>query len=272
MTNFAWYAFIITQIIAESLPISSSGHVALVGIILGFSLYDFMPNRALSDSWLTQELKARSIDHFMHGPTFLIITFFFYSRWTALLKYWRRTLPMLAKLVVCVGIADSITACFFVARRYMALSNFPLGAGFIVTGLVLASLAWCNRRGGSLNVNNAIILGLVQGCAMLPGVSRLATTYTAARWLSFSDRHALEVAWMIQAPLIGISFLHSLIIFEQNGIPDQILNPQTALVMMGAGIGGWYGLQLVAYLGNRKKMWWFACYMVIPIIAWLIYR
>jgi undecaprenyl pyrophosphate phosphatase UppP len=123
-----------------------------------------------------------------------------------------------------------------------------------------------------LNIKNAIVLGLVQGCAMLPGVSRFATTYAAARWLSFSDRHALETAWMIQMPLMGISFLHSLIIFRQIGIPDQILNPYTALVMMGASIGGWYALRFAAYASNRQKMWWFACYMVLPFVVWVLYK
>lgn len=272
MINLAWYAMIITQIIAESLPISSSGHVALVSMIIGVSGCSIMLNEGPQGSWLAEELKARSIDHFLHGPTFFIVALFFYRRWIALLQCWRRTLPMILRLTLYVGVADVITACFFVARRYIPVAHFPLGAGFIITALALASLAWCERRGGKLNIRNAIILGFVQGSAMLPGVSRLATTYTAARWLSLSDRHALEAAWMIQMPLIGISFLHSLIIFWQIGIPDQILNPHTALVMMGASIGGWYGLRLVAYLSNRQKMWWFAYYMVVPFVVWVLYR
>ena len=109
-----------------------------------------------------------------------------------------------------------------------------------------------------------IVLGVVQGFALLPGISRFASTYTAARWLSLSPRHALETAWMIQMPLMGVSFLHSLIIFWQIGIPDQVLNMETALVMMGASIGGWYALRFAAYVSDRKKMWWFACYMVVP--------
>jgi undecaprenyl-diphosphatase len=272
MTNLAWYAIIITQIVAESLPISSSGHVALLSMIFGFIPYDMGPCLTVHSSWLMEQLRARSVDHFLHGPTFCIVALFFYRRWAALLKCWRRTVSMIAKLILYVGIADAITALFFVARRYIPLYHFPLGAGFIITGLALASLAWCTRQGGKLNVKNAIILGVVQGCAMLPGVSRFATTYAAARWLSLSDRHALETSWMIQMPLIGISFLHSLIIFWQMGIPDQILNLHTAFVMMGASIGGWYALRFAAYVSDRQKMWWFACYMVLPFVVWVFYR
>jgi undecaprenyl-diphosphatase len=272
MTDLAWYAIIMTQIITESLPISSSGHVALVCMILGCFAYDIQPVGSSNSSWLSEQLKARSVDHFLHGPTFIIVALFFYRRWTILLRCWRKTMPMIGRLILYVGIADAITAVFFIARRYIPLHQFPLGLGFFITGLALASLAWCSRQGATLNVRKACVLGIVQGCAMLPGVSRFATAYAAARWLSLSDRHALEAAWMIQMPLMAISFLHSLIIFRQIGIPDQMLNPQTAFVMMGASIGGWYALRFAAYVSDRQKMWWFACYMVLPFVVWVLYR
>jgi len=270
MTNVAWYGIIITQIITESLPISSSGHVALLCMLLGFSLYDMVPITTIPQSWLMQQLMARSIDHFLHGPTIFIVALFFYHRWTALLKYWRRTLPMMVKLACYVGIADCITGLFFLGLRYAPVSTFPLGIGFVITALALASLAWCTKQGESLTARKAIMLGIVQGCALLPGVSRFATTYTVARWLALSPRHALETAWMIQMPLMGISFIHSLIVFWQIGIPDQILNMDTAFVMMVASIGGWYALRCAAYVSDRQKMWWFAYYMVIPFVVWTL--
>lgn len=272
MNNLTWYAVILTQIIVESLPISSSGHVALICMIFGCMAREIALSAPVHGSWLRAELQLRSIDHFLHGPTFIIVAAFFYRRWSALLRCWRKTMRMIGCLIVYVGIADAVTGLFFIARRYIPLNQFPLGAGFIITGLVLTSLAFCSRKGGKLNVRNALILGIVQGCAMLPGVSRFATTYTAARWLSFSDRHALETAWMIQMPLMGISFLHSLIIFWQMGIPAQILNLHIAFVMLGASIGGWYALKLAAYLSDRRKMWWFAYYMVVPFVVWVLYR
>jgi len=150
------------------------------------------------------------------------------------------------------------------------VGQFPLGVGFAVTALSLASLTWCTKDRGSLTMAKMIVLGVVQGCALLPGVSRFASTYTAARWLSLSPRHALETAWIIQMPLMGVSFVYSLITFGYIGIPDQILNMNTAFVMMGASIGGWYALRFAAYVSARQKMWWFACYMGIPFIAWIL--
>ena len=270
MIDLSWYAIIITQIIAESLPISSSGHVALMGKIIGFSSYENACVLSASSSWITEQLRARSIDYFLHGPTFCIVGLFFYRRWIALLKCWRKTLFVILQLILYIGVADGITLLFFIARRQIPFFTIPLGLGFVITGLALASLAWCTRKGGKLNLSSAVILGMVQGCALLlPGVSRFGTTYAAARWLSLSDRHAFEVSWMIQMPLMGISFLYSLIIFWQNEIPVQILNPYTAFVMMGATIGGWYALRFAAYVSNCHKMWWFACYMILPLAVWV---
>jgi len=270
MSNLAWYAIIMTQIITESLPISSSGHVALLCMIFGITPYDFVSVQSVSTSWLTQQLMARSVDHFLHGPTLIIVAMFFYHRWMGLIIGWRKTLPIIYRLILYVGIADFITGLFFIGLRWAPVYSFPLGLGFAITALALASLCWCKKEGETLTIYKMMVLGLVQGLALLPGISRFGSTYVAARWLSLSPRHALETAWTIQMPLMGISFLHSLIIFWQRGIPDQVLNMNTAFVMMGASIGGWYALRFAAYVSARKKMWWFACYMVVPFVLWVL--
>lgn len=272
MSYLAWYSIICTQIITESLPISSSGHVALMALICGFSSYEFVPFAYQEVSWLQQQLMARSVDHFLHGPTCIIVAIFFYDRWIMLLKNWRKTYRIIGKLISYAVIADCCTALFFIGFRCIPVLRFPLGLGFIITGLALASLSLCTKEGASLTKRKMIILGIVQGLALLPGISRFASTYTAARWLCLSPRKALEVSWMIQMPLMGASFLHSLIIFWQMGIPDQVLNMGTAFVMMVASIGGWYALRYAAWVSDRKKMWWFACYMVIPLILWVLFQ
>lgn len=266
MSNSSWYAIIITQIIAESLPISSSGHVALVSMLLGISLYSCAP----AIHTVSQSLIARSVDHFLHGPTCVIVALFFFDRWWGLLRCWRKTMPLIVRLIIYVGIADCITGLFFIGSHWIPHCTFPLGLGFLITALALASLAWCDKKGASLTIAKMIVLGIVQGIALLPGISRFACTYTASRWLGLSSRHALETTWMIQVPLMVVSFLHSLIIFRQMGIPVQILNLGTALVMMGASIGGWYALRFAAYASAHNKMWWFACYLIIPLIVWVI--
>jgi len=272
MNNLVWYAIIITQIIAESLPISSSGHVALLSMLVGFSQDTCIPIIHNGSSWLMQQLMLRSIDHFLHGPTCIIVALFFYDRWMGLLRCWRKTLPIIVRLITYVGIADFITGLFFIGFRWAPVCAFPLGLGFAITALMLASLNWCNKDDESLTFMKMIILGVAQGVALLPGISRLACTYTVARWLGLSPRHAFETTWMMQMPLMVVSFLHSLIIFYQMGIPDQILNLETAFVMMGASIGGWYALQLAAYASIHKKMWWFACYMIVPFMVWVLCR
>src|ERR1700682_4515131 len=113
MSNLAWYAIIMTQIITESLPISSSGHVILLCMLLGIAPYDFVLVPSENASWRTQQLMARSVDHCLHGPTLIIVALFFYRRWTTLLTGWRKTLPIIYRLIFYVGIADFITGLCF---------------------------------------------------------------------------------------------------------------------------------------------------------------
>ena len=79
MNNLAWYSMICTQIVTESLPISSSGHVALLAMIVGFSAHNGTLLNDAHASWLQQQLMMRSIDHFLHGPTCIIVLLFFLS-------------------------------------------------------------------------------------------------------------------------------------------------------------------------------------------------
>lgn len=270
MNTQAWYVVLTTQIITESLPISSSGHVALVKMF--YDVPTYIDTSLYADaSWLHQQLIAKSIDHFLHVPTVLILALFFYDRWFAMLKNWRRTLPIIARLIMYVSIADLITGLFFIASRFMPTCVIPLVYGFITTAVLLVSLKWCKKEGASLTISKMVVLGLVQGCALLPGVSRFGLTYVTGRWLSLSPRKAFETSWMVHAPLLVVSCMHTLFIFWQIGIPDQLLNMGTAFVMMGATIGAWYALRCAAYMSNHNTMWWFAGYMIVPIVLWVLF-
>lgn len=271
MSSWVWYNFISVQIIAESLPISSSGHLALLALLLNRSLCDVVVLSSGQNSWLLQQLSVRTIDYFLHGPTCIIVALFFYNRWIIFLTQWHRTIHIAMTLLWYVVIADSITLAWFLLLRSISF-YFPLGFGFFITACALASLQWCKEQQQSLTSSKMIILGIVQSIALLPGISRFGSTYVAARWLGLAPRKALEISWLIQMPLMGASFLYSLIVFWQLGIPDQVLNIGTALVMMGASIGGWYALRIAAYASNHNRMWWFACYLIIPFMLWALFK
>jgi undecaprenyl pyrophosphate phosphatase UppP len=122
----------------------------------------------------------------------------------------------------------------------------------------------CRRGKGELNIYTAFILGLVQGIALLPGISRLATTYAAARWLGMQPRKAFEVSWLIAVPLFFAA--------SMQGIYKIMYMPHAHELVVGflpyilpAGLLAYIALKITAYLFYTHRAWWFGVYMLLPI-------
>src|SRR3990172_6146444 len=172
--------WIATQIITESLPISSSSHIKLLEIF-----FNWQPD------------VPAHFDDFLHGPSLIVIALFFFNRWYGLLLGGFQTISLLYATVVRVVIAATVTVAIYFFLHVVPLQqHFPLLIGLIITMLSLFSLWWCSRDNyESPTITKAVVLGFAQGVALLPGISRLGFTYVVAHWLQWSPRHALEFSF-----------------------------------------------------------------------------
>jgi len=281
--NFLFFAlFAAAQIIGETMPISSSGHVALVCHLLGTTL--------------SPDLVA--IDDFFHGFMLLILLIVFFNTWwpvtrvtiRALFRFFTKS-PLtyldtqalshfwaLAKLVIIV---DAITALAHVFKKPVGITDPNLLVfGFCLTmGMLLAvrtrsiSLRYTQgeRTTRYLSFKNALMLGTGQACALLiPGVSRFATTFFVATLLGLPQPKALKLSFIIFIPLLAGSFF-------LKGIPCIIthsalfLTPQTICLytaLTAIATGTFWGTYQLA---KRNSFWYFGIYMIIPITTTLIY-
>lgn len=124
----------------------------------------------------------------------------------------------------------------------------------------------CNEgwRGPVLTPSKALILGLIQGIALLPGISRLATTYAAARWLGLQPRKAFEVSWLIAVPLfLAASMQGAYTIWNMPQVHELLVGSFPYII--GAGFIAYAGLKFTAHLLYTNRAWWFGVYMVLPI-------
>lgn len=267
---------IATQIIVESLPVSSSGHVRLVQLLFGTApLPDF-------------------IDHFLHGPTLLIIMIYFFGAWFDLARRTCEALVMLVRVRCMSGLRDSqkrllavvlrvvgyvvaadlVTAlCYFlfnifVKHSMVIASPWVLLCGFMVTGCALitsASFTQSDAEASVLTFPKAIILGLVQGIAFFPGISRFGATVIAARWLGLSPRRSLQFSFQMFFPLIVAAFIG-------NGLPaalgqggDVLLSGMYCWTYLVATVIAYVFFVGAGWIALRDKMWWFGVYMLFPI-------
>jgi len=112
----------------------------------------------------------------------------------------------------------------------------------------------------------------VQGVAFLPGVSRLALTYVAGRWLKLSNKKAFEISFLVHWPLMLASFLNTVVVramYKDVSSLEMLLRPQTLLVFACAGVVAFFALWFTWWVVGKKKMWMFSLYLLVPGFATL---
>lgn len=193
----------LVQGITEFLPISSSGHLILVPTLMG---------------WPDQGLL---IDVAAHVGTLAAV----------LVYFWRDTRGLILALFANLGvaaarraIADTIYGKLFWA---LVIATIPV----IIIGVVVKSLGWFDLmrtaeiigwasiifglllyfadKSGPVDkalermaVKPALIIGLAQVLALIPGTSRAGITMTAGRWLGFSRTEAARFSMLLSIPTI----------------------------------------------------------------------
>ncbi len=240
------------QIVLESLPISSSGNCALWTHLL--ELYT--------------NIKACSmpvdIDFLMHGPTIVVVGVYFFDVISWYLLHIRQTYKSLWSLAMVCLIVGHITALGYLVFRLFSLITIPLYVGFSITAAFLFSLLCCKKVPTKkvLTYRDGVILGIVQALSLLPGISRFASTYVAARWLGFYNYHAFGYSFLIQMPLLGVAFLKGLYGVYSGEVSGAIFTPSILIVALCAMVVSYFALQLVGRLINKDKVYVLGWYVI----------
>lgn len=195
MTSAFWLGLL--QGISEFLPISSSGHLALAGILFG-----------LEDAGLT-------LNVLLHVGTLLATVAVLHRRLADALSSGTRALfaPRLFRSTpggqdaLFVLVASVPTALIGLTVRdwvdAWTRSPFIVGLGFFATGVLLVSTRFF--RTGSIehpSVQMALLLGVAQGIAVLPGVSRSGITIALALYLGIARGRAFELSMLMSIPAV----------------------------------------------------------------------
>lgn len=254
---FSVYAAL--QIVLESLPISSSGHLELMRC------------------WCMQHGCAaelsRTFEYLLHGPTLLMLALYCIHLWMPLVRHMWCQRFLIGKLLVYVFCADTITTLVYTAVQIGFNQLMPLWFGFCITGLLLFSLRYCEKHYAgacatyhSVTFAKLCTLGVVQGLAGLPGISRFASTYVAGRWLQLAPRKSFFVSIMLQWPLMAGGFLLGVIHAPIDPTTVWFMNGWHILLMgICASIAYFvlWGVQLVL---ERERLWLLAPYLILPAL------
>ncbi len=251
--NFIYF-WIAAQIILEMLPVSSSTHLYL--------LQEFFKKRY-------NVVTLKDFYYFLHLPTLIIVTTYFGRSWLQLL-FDAGTLNV--KPLIWVMIADGITGITFLLMR-KSKKEFPIYIGLCVTACALWLTAWClsTHSIGVWQYHDAIILGIAQSAALLPGISRLAFTCSVGCLLGFSLIDSFFLSWLMYAPLMAAACAKSILdLYKQHAL-KQLLNPPVLLVIIMSGVVSYVVFMAVTMMINANTFFLWGWYMMLPLAlcVWL---
>lgn len=240
---------LVISIVLESFPVSSSAHVYLVSRAL-FSC----TNKMCASFIETAELLS-------HGVYIFVLALFFYTSYRIYLTRDKRLWKIVRKIIGLGVIVESVSlAMYMLVHRLQGVNIIILG--LCCTSILLLSL---NRLSSHTHVyvtwnkKNALLLGLAQGCAFVPGLSRFAATYVMARWLGIRAQRAFELSFLILVPISGAACLLGIYrTFELKHY--YLLHAHTLLFMLVASGGMYIGLNIMQVCIKQKKVWVFGLY------------
>ena len=147
------------------------------------------------------------------------------------------------------------------------------GVGFLITATILALTG--RIRGGSKGPSettflDALLIGLAQAFAPLPGVSRSGTTIAAALGLGLSRSWAVGFSLLMAVPaILGAA------VFEIKDVDPKSLSPEyVARIVASAALAGLVGYLAIIWLVRivrSGKLWYFSVYLVVLGVAVLAF-
>lgn len=253
--------------ILESVPISSSGHMRL----LTCYLQKYKKIKLLDEREYLTDL--------MHLTTALIITVFLSVRLIPELMSIHTLEDMIAiglGLTLGTGyimLANGITVLFYFLFRQINIHGFPLPLGFLITSLLLLSLVFVPSQDVhwltySALFSNwfAVIMGIAQGLSLLPGISRMATTFVVARWYGLYSFDAFLFSLALQLPLICAALVRSLYLIFVKKQPVPAISKCGLLLLACATVISYGLLELVFYAAQHTYFASFGWYMLFPVL------
>ena len=247
----------IVQGLTEFLPVSSSGHLEIGQELLGTS----------GEENLTFAI-------IVHAATVLSTLVVLWSEVTKLFNgtfttwRWNAEKDYVAKILVSM-IPVFVVGMFFKdqVESFFGHGLLLVGICLLITAFLLALSEWLQKKrrnkGHEVGYKDAIIIGLAQACAVLPGLSRSGTTIATGLLCGVKKESVAQFSFlMVLIPILGEAFLDLLKVV--NGEMTTSLDLLPAVVgFVAAFVTGCFACRFMIEIVRRQRLIWFALYCAI---------
>lgn len=244
----------IVQGVTEFLPVSSSGHLVLLSKIFG-----------IEDSLFVSIV--------LHVATLLSVVIVLRKE---LLQIVKKPFGSLGRKLIVA----TLPTCLIVLVLYPIVSKSFEGSAlpfcFMVTAVLLLlteffqkkSFYYSQNYGKSINYKQALIMGIGQGLATFPGVSRSGTTICFGIFAGAKKEDVAKFSFLMSIPIIILSMALEIYKLASSGATISVNIPGLILAFFFAFVIGLISLKGMIKLTEKLNFKWFALYLIaLSIIA-----
>ena len=244
----------VLQGIAEFLPISSSGHLVIAKEALALRSPGFQ------------------LEIFLHVGTLVsVFVFYFGTIWRIVRRFeWLYALKILVSALPAVV----VYALFKDPIQSLEGNSRMVGALLMFTGAVLVGTRYLPRGGRDVSFARALLMGVGQAVALLPGVSRSGMTLASARGGRVDPERSAEFSFLMSMPLIlgGLLLevwekLHETEAAAAEGLGWGLLVYGAAL----AAVVGYFALAVLVKALKGRWFWLFGPYCLVAGLLTLVF-
>ena len=259
----------ILQGITEFLPVSSSGHLALARALIGKNLqpgitfeivvhfgsfcsivvyYRRMIGEIISDFFHSLSPKGFKTGRYKSDPNTLLVFFILIS--------------MIPAMIVGFTLKDPIEELF--------LNPFFVSLMLIVTGILLFLTRFVMNPDKEMNGWRAILMGIAQSLAVIPGISRAGSTISTGLYFGINRNIAATFSFLMVLPVLAGAMILEIKDVLEIGLDSVSLGGLSA-GFFASFISGYVALSYLIKLLKREKFHYFAYYCWAVGIGGVIY-
>ncbi|MDZ7672378.1 MAG: undecaprenyl-diphosphate phosphatase [Halanaerobiales bacterium] len=244
------------QGLTEFLPISSSGHLVIMQKIFGIK-----ENQLL-------------ITVLLHFGTLIPVLIIFWEDIKEILSF-KKDKRHFIFLIIVASIPTALIGIFFEDFfENLFASTVSTAVMLIITGFILLigdRLANYDKEITNFKWLNAVLVGIAQGMAIIPGISRSGSTITASLVQGLKKEDAAKFSFILSIPVIGGAGLLKI----NDAFSQGVSNFNTLAIVLGmisAVISGYLAIKYFIYILKSKKLIYFSYYLWIIGAIILLYE
>lgn len=252
----------IVQGLTEFLPVSSSGHLFLLNQIFGID-GDFL-----------------LVSIILHLATLLAVVLVFYKDIWELIKHpfskqacnlYIATIPTIIIVLLFKSLIDSIfnnanllPFCFMITAVLLFIT-------YLLSNKKVEDKSYENQFNGTVKWTSALAMGISQGLATIPGISRSGSTICTGLLLGESRKESAKFSFLMSIPIILASMLYEILFTSSTATLSQIGIVPLLTAFFSAFLVGIFSIKFMLKIVEKAKYYYFSIYLfVLSIVSMFV--